>query len=78
MKPNHNGYRVAIQRRRSTGSWRTVARPRLRGTVPYAIGGKSVYSKALRINRDGIFRVKINSHADHVGNVTRRVRLDVP
>ena len=78
VKPNHNGYRVAIQRRRSTGSWRTVARPRLRGTVPYAIGGKSVYSKALRINRDGIFRVKVNSHADHVGNVTRRVRLDVP
>ena len=78
VKPNHNGRRVAIQRRRSTGTWRTVARPQLTGTVPYAIGGASVYRKALRINRDGVFRVKINSHGDHIGNKTRRIRLDVP
>ena len=77
VRPNHNGRRVAIQRRRPTGTWRTLARPLLRGTVPYAIGGKSVYSRSLRVNRDGVYRVKIGSHADHVGNKTRRVRLDV-
>ena len=77
VKPNHDGRRVAIQRRRRTGTWRTVARPRLKPPTPYAIG-VSVYSRDLRINRDGVFRVKINSHGDHVGNKTRRVRLDVP
>lgn len=77
VKPAHDGRRVLIQRRRSTGTWRTVARPRLRPPTPYAIGA-SVYRRGLRINRDGVFRVRIKTHADHIGNITRRVRLNVP
>lgn len=77
VKPAHDGRRVRIQRRRSTGTWRTVARPRLGPPTPYALG-VSVYRRGLRINRDGVFRVSITPHADHVGNKTRRIRLDVP
>lgn len=77
VKPAHDGRRVLIQRRRSTGTWRTIARPRLKPPTAYAIG-VSVYSRGIRINRDGVFRVRVKSHADHIGNKTRRIRLDVP
>jgi len=76
VRPNHDGRRVLIQRRRANGTWRTVARPILHSSATYAIG-PSVYSRSLRINRNGVFRVKITSHADHVGNKTRAVRLRV-
>jgi hypothetical protein len=74
VTPAHDGRTVYIQRRRSTGSWRTVATTRLKDDG----ASRSVYRRGLRINRDGTYRVKINTHADHTGNKTRRVRLDVP
>jgi len=77
VKPAHDGRTVLIQRRRANGTWRTVAKPTLKAPTAYAIG-VSVYSRGLRINRDGVFRVRIKSHADHIGNTTRTVRLNVP
>ena len=74
VKPAHDGRTVYIQRRRADGTWRTVASD----TLDAAPGDVSTYERDLRINRDGVFRVKVNTHADHVGNKTRRVRLDVP
>ena len=74
VKPAHDGRTVYIQRRRSDGTWRTVATDRLDA----APGDVSTYERDLRINRDGTFRVKVNTHADHIGNKTRRIRLDVP
>ena len=74
VKPAHDGRTVYVQRRRSDGSWRTVATDALDA----AAGDVSTYERELRINRDGTYRVKVNSHADHIGNKTRRVRLDVP
>lgn len=74
VTPAHDGRTVYIQRRRSDGSWRTVATTRLKE----ADGDRSVYRRGVRVNRDGTYRVKTNTHADHIGNKTRRVRLDVP
>lgn len=74
VKPAHDGRTVYIQRRRSDGTWRKVATTKLDA----APGDVSTYERDLRINRDGTYRVKINTHGDHIGNKTRRVRLDVP
>jgi hypothetical protein len=74
VRPAHDGRTVYIQRRRSDGSWRTKA------TAVLTDGGDvdSVYSQELRISRDGVYRVLVRTHDDHLGNRSRRVRLDVP
>ena len=74
VTPAHDGRRVYVQRRKTDGTWATVASTRLtdNGTA------SSAYKRGLRINRDGVFRVKITTHGDHVSNVSRRIRLDVP
>ena len=73
VRPPHDGRRVAIQRRRADGGWRTVARPRLRdaGSV------YSRYSKRLRIRRTGTYRTVIGAHADHVRGTSRERTLTV-
>lgn len=72
--PEHDGKLAYIQRRTSTGSYRTVARARLRDT-----GGEcSNYARRLRIRRDGVYRVKVPSRdQDHSTGLSRRLRLDV-
>jgi hypothetical protein len=65
--PAHNGLTVAIQRRSSTGSWVTVAR----STLVAAGTTQSTYSKRLVIRRNGVFRVKLPAHADHVTGYSR-------
>ena len=74
VRPAHDGRTAYIQRRRSDGSWRTKA------TTVLKDGGDvdSVYSHELRITRDGVYRVLVKTHGDHLGNKSRRVRLDVP
>jgi len=58
--PSHVGLPVRIQRRTSTGSFRTVRSTTLRtGT-----GGCSVYTRRLRVFRDGVYRVTADD-ADH-------------
>jgi hypothetical protein len=77
VKPAHDGRTVYIQRRNSEGEWRTKATTTL-DDAPEEAGNVSTYSRDLRISRDGVYRVKVNTHGDHLGNKTRRVRLDVP
>lgn len=74
VRPAHDGATVYVQRRRADGSWRTKARAVL------ADGGDvdSRYTRELRITRDGVYRALVKTHADHLGNKSRRVRLDVP
>jgi hypothetical protein len=74
VRPAHDGRTVYIQRRRSDGAWRTKA------TAVLTDGGDvdSNYSQELRISRDGVYRVLVKTHDDHLGNKSRRVRLDVP
>lgn len=72
--PEHDGSRVAIQRRFRTG-FRTIARARLRD-VPGSTCSR--YSRALRILRDGTYRAVLRGHADHATGVSRRRRANVP
>jgi hypothetical protein len=71
--PEHDGKTASIQRRTSTGSYRTVARATLADT-----GGEcSSYSRRLRIRRDGTYRVRVASgDADHSTGTSRRIRLN--
>jgi hypothetical protein len=71
--PEHDGKLAAIQRRTSTGSYRTVARATLTDTG----GACSNYARRLRIRRDGVYRVKVPSgDADHSTGTSRRIRID--
>ena len=73
VRPQHDGTRVAIQRKRADGTWATVASPRLRDTGrPY-----SRYSRRLRIRRTGTYRTVIAAHADHAEGVSRERVLTV-
>ena len=73
VRPQHDGMRVAIQRKRADGSWVTVRTPRLRDT------GRSYsrYAKRIRIRRSGTSRTVIGAHADHAEGVSRERVLTV-
>jgi hypothetical protein len=70
--PAHNGARALIQKRRSSGGYRTIARPLLR-----ANGLASLYSKNLRIRAKGTYRVIVSGDADHLRGTSRRLTLRV-
>ena len=63
--PEHDGTVVRIQRRTSTGRFRTVRRTRLRAATRC-----SVYSRSLRIYRDGFYRVTADD-ANHATGISR-------
>ncbi len=65
--PTHDGAVVSIQKRTSTGGWRTVRRTTLRDASRC-----SVYSRRLRIYRDGTFRSVVARDADHARGFSRR------
>ncbi len=73
--PEHDDMNVLLQRRRATGTWRTLANV---GLDPGpATEDSSVYSHQIEINRDGVWRAKIRRDEDHFGNKSRRVRINV-
>ncbi|MCA1702832.1 MAG: hypothetical protein LC808_05995, partial [Actinobacteria bacterium] len=69
--PAHDGAVVSIQKRTSTGGWRTVRRTRLREASRC-----SVYSRRLRVYTDGTFRTVVASDADHARGFSRRRSAD--
>ena len=73
VTPEHDGMAVFIQRRRATGTWRTFATT----TLQQAAGDQSSYSHGVVIKRDGVWRAKVKADEDHLGNKSRRMRLDV-
>jgi hypothetical protein len=73
VRPQHDGMRVAIQRKRADGTWRTVKSPLLRD----AGSSYSRYSKRIRIRRSGTYRTVIGAHADHAEGVSRERALAV-
>ena len=75
VSPAHDGMNVFIQRRRPSGAWRTRATAVLVDAGPTAETA-SAYSAALTINRDGVFRAVVRADADHLGNRSRRIRID--
>jgi hypothetical protein len=75
VRPAHDDMTVFIQRRRPTGTWKTMATTTLEHVGP---GDESSYSQDVEIRRDGVWRTKVKADADHLGNRSRRIRLDVP
>ena len=73
VRPQHDGMRVAIQRKRADGTWVTVRSPLLRD----AGSSFSRYSKRIRIRRSGTYRTVIAAHADHAEGVSRERSLTV-
>jgi hypothetical protein len=73
VRPQHDGTRVAIQRKRADGTWATVRSPLLRD----AGSAFSRYSKRIRIRRSGTYRTVIGAHADHAEGVSRERVLTV-
>jgi hypothetical protein len=72
--PQHDGSVVRIQRRRATGSWKTVALTLLRD----AGDQRSRYSRRLRIRRDGTYRARVIAvDGDHRSGTSRRRKVDV-
>jgi len=71
--PAHDGLRALIQKRNSTGRFVTVARRTLRDEP----GNRSSYSRRIRIYRDGVFRVKVRSHSDHINGFSKLRTIDV-
>ena len=72
--PAHEGLHVLIQRRRPSGTWRTVTSTPL-GEAD--ADNHSPYSTDVQINRDGVWRARIRGDENHLGNKSRRVRFEV-
>jgi hypothetical protein len=73
LAPAHDGLKVSIQRRRSSGSYRTVAR----ATLTDAGEALSNWKRTLTINTTGRFRVVLPLHDDHATGKSRRIELTV-
>lgn len=73
VHPAHDGRTASIQKRSATGRWVTVARTTLRD----AGDTRSAFSRRVRMNRDGVLRVKIASHDDHLNGFSRTRSIDV-
>ena len=76
VTPAHDGDTIQLQRRRASGSWRTFANVTLEDAGPTR-PNSSVYRHRIRIFRDGAWRARIKADEDHLGNRSRRVRINV-
>jgi hypothetical protein len=72
--PEHDGVRVALQRRVAPNQWRTLRNPLLKDAPGTEC---STYSRGLRPRRDGAFRIHFNGDADHVAGNSRVRRVNV-
>lgn len=71
--PAHNGKTVRIQRRTSSGGWRTVASTTLVATTPVNGVARSKYAKRIRIRRNGTYRVGVTpGDGDHMAGYSAR------
>jgi len=74
VAPQHDGSVVRIQRRRVTGSWKTVALTILRD----AGDERSRYSRRLRVRMDGTYRARVIAvDGDHRSGTSPRRAIDV-
>jgi hypothetical protein len=75
VRPAHDGTAVRIQRRASTGAWRTVAKT---VTVHSTTAGQSTYSKNVRVRHTGTYRVRVSpADGDHVTGTSARKKIRV-
>ena len=74
--PAHDGKVARIQRRTSTGAWRTVATATLVAATPVNGVARSKYSKRVRVRRSGTYRVRVApADGDHIAGTSVRRRL---
>lgn len=73
VAPAHNGQIVYIERRTSTGSFRSIGGTRLVD----AGNGRSKYTRTLRIYRSGTYRAHVGADPDHGNGVSPRRTLVV-
>jgi plastocyanin len=73
VRPALDGQRVQIQRRTTSGSWKTIATTRLRD----AGQERSKFAVRLRVFRDVVFRARVPTGAGHETATSRRKRVDV-
>ncbi len=75
VKPAHDGQTVAIQRRSSSGRYRTVAKTVTRHSKT---AGRSIYSKRVRVFRSGRYRVRVaTGDGDHLKGTSRSIVITV-
>jgi hypothetical protein len=74
VKPAHDGAFALIQRRASTGKFRTVTKALLKASKT---AGQSRYGKRLRITRSGVYRVRVPADASHARGTSRKVKIRV-
>ncbi len=72
--PAHEGQHVFLQRRRPSGSWKTITSTPL---GPEQADETSIYSEEIVANRDGRWRAKVKADENHRGNKSRSVFIDV-
>jgi hypothetical protein len=73
--PQHDGAQVRIQRRTSSGKWRTRRLTTLRD-IPGSTCSR--YSKRFRVSADGTYRaVVVSPDADHAKGISRSKRINV-
>jgi len=72
--PEHDGVRVALQRRVAPNQWRTLRNPLLKDAPGTEC---STYSRGVRPRRDGAFRILFRGDADHAEGPSRTRRVDV-
>ena len=75
VRPAHDDLNVLLQRRRPSGTWRTLAQVGLDPGPPAE--DSSVYTHQIEISRDGVWRARIKRDEEHLGNRSRRIRIDV-
>lgn len=73
LAPAHDGLKVSIQRRKSSGGYKTIAR----ATLTDAGDAVSNWKRTLTINSTGTFRVILPAHDDHATGKSRRIKLSV-
>jgi len=74
VRPAHDGKVVQIQRRTTTGKWRTVAKSVTATSSPT----ESKYSKRVRIRHTGTYRVRVTpADGDHVAGNSKRKKIRV-
>jgi hypothetical protein len=71
--PQHDSRTVGIQRQTQTGSWKTVARTRLRD----AGDERSKFSRRMQVRRDGVYRARVYHDTDHATGTSGRKSVDV-
>jgi hypothetical protein len=72
--PAHEGQHVFLQRRRPSGSWKTVTSTPL---GPEQADETSIYTEEIVAKRDGRWRARVRADENHRGNKSRSVFINV-